>query len=200
MRAAGHKKKTKTKRSGCQRGFLFHFKKKKTFFVLFSCSRVASGSLMMMNGGVEKNNIHHRDALSRLFPRLTAGERPTTMGGGDDDVNNEMALGEHVWRLMVAAISVNPTSEGVRWWGGDLMPSTPPALPPDATLPPPHRPRGAAQQSPSPSPQVPSPWKRSAGGLGEKWEDKVERVRTSSPYGDVPGWSLKPVIINQGWG
>jgi hypothetical protein len=57
-------------------------------------------------------------------------------------------------------------------------------------------PRGAAQQPPSS--QVPSPWKRSAGGLGEKWEDKVERVRTSSPYGDVPGWSLKPVIIKAG--
>ena len=36
---------------------------------------------------------------------------------------------QHVWRLMVAAISVNPTSDGVRWWGGDLMPLTPPALP-----------------------------------------------------------------------
>lgn len=56
-------------------------------------------------------------------------------------------------------------------------------------------PRGSAQQQPS---QVPSPWKRSAGGLGEKWEDKVERVRTSSPYGNVPGWSLKPVIIKAG--
>ena len=57
-------------------------------------------------------------------------------------------------------------------------------------------PRGAAQQHPPA--QVPSPWKRSAGGRGEKWEDKVERVRTSSPYGDVPGWSLKPVIIKAG--
>ena len=56
-------------------------------------------------------------------------------------------------------------------------------------------PRGAAQQQPS---QVPSPWKRSAGGLGEKWEDKVERVRNSSPYGEFPGWSLKPVIIKAG--
>mmetsp|Transcript_21500 Transcript_21500/g.53187 ORF Transcript_21500/g.53187 Transcript_21500/m.53187 type:complete len:344 (-) Transcript_21500:74-1105(-) len=30
-----------------------------------------------------------------------------------------------VWRLMVAAISVSPTSEGVRWWGGDLIPLIP---------------------------------------------------------------------------
>jgi phosphatidylinositol 4-kinase len=46
--------------------------------------------------------------------------------------------------------------------------------------------------------KVPSPWKRSAGGLGEKWEDKVERVRLSSPYGNLPGWALKPVIIKAG--
>jgi phosphatidylinositol 4-kinase len=45
---------------------------------------------------------------------------------------------------------------------------------------------------------VPSPWKRSAGGLGEKWEDKVERVRAASPYGNLPGWALKPVIIKAG--
>jgi phosphatidylinositol 4-kinase len=45
---------------------------------------------------------------------------------------------------------------------------------------------------------VPSPWKRSAGGLGERWEDKVERVRLSSPYGNLPGWALKPVIIKAG--
>ena len=45
---------------------------------------------------------------------------------------------------------------------------------------------------------VPSPWKRSAGGLGENWVDKVERVRTNSPYGNFPGWSLKPVIIKAG--
>lgn len=56
----------------------------------------------------------------------------------------------------------------------------------------------AQQQQQQQSPQVPSPWKRSAGGLGEKWEDKVERVRSSSPYGDFPGWSLKPVIIKAG--
>ena len=46
--------------------------------------------------------------------------------------------------------------------------------------------------------KVPSPWKRSAGGLGEKWEDKMERVRKSSPYGEMPGWTLKPVIIKAG--
>jgi len=48
------------------------------------------------------------------------------------------------------------------------------------------------------TPSIPSPWKRSAGGLGEKWCDKVERVRSSSPYGTLPGWSLKPVIIKAG--
>jgi len=37
------------------------------------------------------------------------------------------------------------------------------------------------------TPSIPSPWKRSAGGLGEKWCDKVERVRSSSPYGTLPG-------------
>ena len=76
----------------------------------------------------------------------------------------------------------------------------------DATSPPnsagssPLRPRLGEENSGGAAPQsrVPSPWKRSAGGLGENWVDKVERVRASSPYGDLPGWSLKPVIIKAG--
>lgn len=76
----------------------------------------------------------------------------------------------------------------------------------DATSPPnsagssPLRPRLGEENSGVAAPQsrVPSPWKRSAGGLGENWVDKVERVRASSPYGDLPGWSLKPVIIKAG--
>ena len=76
------------------------------------------------------------------------------------------------------------------------------AAPPALT---PTRPRSADASRPAPlepgsptTPQIPSPWKRSAGGLGEKWCDKVERVRSSSPYGTLPGWSLKPVIIKAG--
>ena len=76
------------------------------------------------------------------------------------------------------------------------------AAPPALT---PTRPRSADASNPAPlepgsptTPQIPSPWKRSAGGLGEKWCDKVERVRSSSPYGTLPGWSLKPVIIKAG--
>jgi len=78
----------------------------------------------------------------------------------------------------------------------------PPAGARDATAPPvaapssPPRPRSAA--GPGEKHAVPSPWKRSAGGLGERWEDKVERVRASSPYGNLPGWALKPVIIKAG--
>jgi hypothetical protein len=65
----------------------------------------------------------------------------------------------------------------------------------------PLRPRsagGASSRAAVAASQVPSPWKRSAGGLGEKWEDKVERVRAASPYGNLPGWALKPVIIKAG--
>lgn len=43
-----------------------------------------------------------------------------------------------------------------------------------------------------------SPHKRSAGGLGEAWKDKVERIRRSSPYGNLPGWGLRPIIIKAG--
>jgi len=43
-----------------------------------------------------------------------------------------------------------------------------------------------------------SPHKRSAGGLGEAWKDKRERIRQSSPYGHLPGWGLKPIIIKAG--
>ena len=43
-----------------------------------------------------------------------------------------------------------------------------------------------------------SPHKRSAGGLGELWADKRERIRRSSPYGSLPGWGLKPIIIKAG--
>ena len=57
---------------------------------------------------------------------------------------------------------------------------------------------GGTNKSENGDAAIPSPWKRSAGGLGEKWCDKVERVRSSSPYGTLPGWSLKPVIIKAG--
>jgi phosphatidylinositol 4-kinase B len=40
--------------------------------------------------------------------------------------------------------------------------------------------------------------KRSAGGLGERWVDKVERIRRASPYGNEPGWCLKPIIVKAG--
>ena len=40
--------------------------------------------------------------------------------------------------------------------------------------------------------------KRSAGGLGERWIDKVERIRRASPFGDQPGWCLKPIIVKAG--
>jgi phosphatidylinositol 4-kinase len=40
--------------------------------------------------------------------------------------------------------------------------------------------------------------KRSAGGLGERWIDKVERIRRASPYGNQPGWCLKPIIVKAG--
>jgi len=43
-----------------------------------------------------------------------------------------------------------------------------------------------------------SPHKRSAGGLGELWTEKRERIRRSSPYGDLQGWDLKPLIIKAG--
>lgn len=78
----------------------------------------------------------------------------------------------------------------------------PPAEARDATAPPvaaptsPLRPQSAGGSGSNNA--VPSPWKRSAGGLGERWEDKVERVRLSSPYGNLPGWALKPVIIKAG--
>ena len=43
-----------------------------------------------------------------------------------------------------------------------------------------------------------SPHKRSAGGLGELWVDKLDRIRRASPYGNLPGWGLKPIIIKAG--
>lgn len=43
-----------------------------------------------------------------------------------------------------------------------------------------------------------SPHKRSAGGLGELWTEKRERIRRSSPYGNLQGWDLKPLIIKAG--
>ena len=43
-----------------------------------------------------------------------------------------------------------------------------------------------------------SPHKRSAGGLGELWIDKLDRIRRASPYGNLPGWGLKPIIIKAG--
>ena len=78
----------------------------------------------------------------------------------------------------------------------------PPAEARDATAPPSAVPtshlRSRSAGSSDAKHAAPSPWKRSAGGLGERWEDKVERVRAASPYGNLPGWALKPVIIKAG--
>lgn len=38
----------------------------------------------------------------------------------------------------------------------------------------------------------------SAAALKEPWEDKVERIRESSPYGHLPHWSLLSVIVKCG--
>lgn len=37
-----------------------------------------------------------------------------------------------------------------------------------------------------------------SGPFGEKWTDKVERIRQASPYGSLPGWALKGVIVKSG--
>lgn len=38
----------------------------------------------------------------------------------------------------------------------------------------------------------------SASAMSEPWEEKVIRIRESSPYGHLPGWDLLPVIIKTG--
>jgi len=38
----------------------------------------------------------------------------------------------------------------------------------------------------------------SAAALKEPWEDKVERIRESSPYGHLPNWQLMSVIVKVG--
>jgi len=38
----------------------------------------------------------------------------------------------------------------------------------------------------------------SATALKEPWEDKVERIRSSSPYGHLPSWRLQPAIVKTG--
>ena len=34
--------------------------------------------------------------------------------------------------------------------------------------------------------------------LREPWKEKVERIRESSPYGDLAGWRLMAVIVKCG--
>ncbi|XP_065068009.1 phosphatidylinositol 4-kinase beta-like isoform X2 [Rhopilema esculentum] len=38
----------------------------------------------------------------------------------------------------------------------------------------------------------------SASALKEPWEEKVERIRSSSPYGYLPTWRLQPAIVKTG--
>ena len=38
----------------------------------------------------------------------------------------------------------------------------------------------------------------SASAMSEPWEEKLIRIRESSPYGRLPGWRLLPVIIKTG--
>ena len=38
----------------------------------------------------------------------------------------------------------------------------------------------------------------SAAALKEPWEDKVERIRETSPYGHLPNWALLSVIVKCG--
>ncbi|KAH7728863.1 phosphatidylinositol 4-kinase beta [Aphelenchoides avenae] len=38
----------------------------------------------------------------------------------------------------------------------------------------------------------------SASTMSEPWEDKVAKIRESSPYGTLPGWRLMPVIVKTG--
>ena len=51
-----------------------------------------------------------------------------------------------------------------------------------------------ARSTPCPRPGSAAPAGSASGGEG----NKVERVRASSPYGNLPGWALKPVIIKAG--
>lgn len=34
--------------------------------------------------------------------------------------------------------------------------------------------------------------------MSEHWEEKEERVRAASPYGQLPGWRLLPIIVKTG--
>uniref|UniRef100_A0A1I7SLJ6 Phosphatidylinositol 4-kinase beta n=1 Tax=Bursaphelenchus xylophilus TaxID=6326 RepID=A0A1I7SLJ6_BURXY len=43
-----------------------------------------------------------------------------------------------------------------------------------------------------------SPDDPSASAMSEPWEEKQARIRQSSPYGDLEGWKLTPVIIKTG--
>ena len=118
--------------------------------------------------------------------------------------NKPRALGGHHRTpsdvgLAEMASSIKLTGGGRTFWAAPAEARDATSAP-NATPTSPLRPRSAGPESfraPA-AQQVPSPWKRSAGGLGENWEDKVERVRASSPYGNLPGWALKPVIIKAG--
>lgn len=52
-----------------------------------------------------------------------------------------------------------------------------------------------AKQQPRPGP---FPASASGGTLCEPWADKAARIRANSPYGHVPGWVLRPVIVKSG--
>lgn len=43
-----------------------------------------------------------------------------------------------------------------------------------------------------------SPDDPSASAMSEPWEEKQSRIRQASPYGELPGWKLMPVIIKTG--
>jgi phosphatidylinositol 4-kinase len=34
--------------------------------------------------------------------------------------------------------------------------------------------------------------------MSEPWEEKQRRIKESSPYGNLPGWKLLPVIVKTG--
>lgn len=43
-----------------------------------------------------------------------------------------------------------------------------------------------------------SPDDPSASAMSEPWDEKIARIRESSPYGTLPNWRLLPVIIKTG--
>ena len=47
-------------------------------------------------------------------------------------------------------------------------------------------------------PQQRDPEDPSAAAMKEPWEDKVRRIKESSPYGHMPNWKLLSVIIKCG--